>query len=125
MPAVSRRVGPAGPHAPRVCGGRGGARRRRLDQIRVNSAVHRGTASADTCPAVLPGSSSADGHVVVKLSRDRLLRRSFHAGGSICARQVGGRSRVRRSPLVTVELCPIWHARGHGSNLTTGQRGFS
>jgi len=30
-PAVPRRVGPQGPHARRVCGGRGGAERRRLD----------------------------------------------------------------------------------------------
>jgi hypothetical protein len=38
-PAVPRRVGPLGPHARRVCGGRGGAERRRLDPIRLNSAV--------------------------------------------------------------------------------------
>ena len=40
-PAVSRRVGPLGPHARRVFGGRGGAERRRLDPIRLNSATNR------------------------------------------------------------------------------------
>lgn len=41
MPAVPRRVGLAGPHARRVCGGRGGAERRRLDLVRLNSAIVR------------------------------------------------------------------------------------
>jgi hypothetical protein len=40
MPGAPRRVGPAGPHARRMCGGRGGAQRRRLDQIRLNLAAH-------------------------------------------------------------------------------------
>ena len=38
-PAAPRRVGPPGLHARRECGGRGGAQRRRLDQIRLNSAA--------------------------------------------------------------------------------------
>lgn len=38
-PAAPRWVGPLGPHARRVCGGRGGAERRRLDQVRLNSAI--------------------------------------------------------------------------------------
>jgi hypothetical protein len=33
LPAVLCRVGPSGPHAQRVCGGRGGAKRRRPDDV--------------------------------------------------------------------------------------------
>jgi len=39
LPAVPRRVGPAGPHARRVRGGCGGAERRRLDPVQLNSAM--------------------------------------------------------------------------------------
>ena len=41
LPAASRRVGRARPHARREAGGRGGAKRRRLDPVRHNSAAQR------------------------------------------------------------------------------------
>lgn len=43
---MPRRVGPPGPHAWRVCGGRGGAERRCLDPVRLNSAVDRSQSHA-------------------------------------------------------------------------------
>ena len=46
--AVPRRGRPSRPHARRVCGGRGGARRCRLDQEALKLIGNEGTASLST-----------------------------------------------------------------------------